>query len=294
LAIAALFGGLIAVMTMLYHGLIPLLVTAFISLLMYVGTSFLMIQNTWQPSALIIAFLFVTGLFTYVFKYLVVERKRRIIKTAFGLFLSEQLVHRLIAEDKSPTLGGEIRQITVMFADLSGYTELSGKISPTDLMTTTNEYLEIMAGEIERSGGYIDKFIGDEIMAFWGAPAHDPFHAKRAIETSVRIIELVEAKQIQDKQSNRPGFGIKIALNSGEAVIGNIGTRNRMNYSAVGETVNIAARFEEYASQNGRRLVIGHSTLQSADGFPGGKFVEEVMIRGVAKPVEIFSIEGFE
>jgi len=198
----------------------------------------------WIPIAMPLYSLGAAPVLSWVVRYLVEERTRRRVINAFGHYLSPTIVEELAADPSALKLGGERREITVMFADLSGFTAMSGKVSPEILTATVNRYLSYVVAEVERAAGYVDKFIGDAVMAIWGAPVASPLHASKALRCAMRAAESVARAQREDESRGQAGFSIKIGLNSGPAVVGNVGTEHRYNYTAVGETVNLASRLE--------------------------------------------------
>jgi class 3 adenylate cyclase len=147
-----------------------------------------------------------------------------------------------------------------MFADLSGFTALSGRLAPEELMELTNLYLGLVVEAVETTGGYVDKFIGDAVMALWGAPLPDADHAANAARGALQALAGVMRAKAEADQRGEPGYAIKIALNTGPAVIGNVGAAKRYNYTAIGETVNVAARLESTPGDYGCAIVVGPGT----------------------------------
>ena len=147
-----------------------------------------------------------------------------------------------------------------MFADLSGFTALSGRVGPEELMSVTNDYLALIVTAVEATGGYVDKFIGDAVMAVWGAPARNADHAAAAARAALDTVAAVNAAKAAADAAGRPGYSVKMGINSGLAVIGNVGAPQRYNYTAVGETVNVAARLEGVPGDYGCAVVVGPNT----------------------------------
>jgi class 3 adenylate cyclase len=204
----------------------------------------------------------------YVVRLLVEERRRRRVQEAFGRYLAPSIVDRLTEHEAELRLGGERREVTVMFADLSGFTALSGKVAPEELMELTNGYLALIVDAVEMTGGYVDKFIGDAVMALWGAPLADPDHAASAAQGALRALASVMRAKAEADKRGESGYTVKIGLNTGPAVVGNVGAAKRYNYTAVGETVNVAARLEGVPEDYGCRIVVGPGTAAAiADRF---------------------------
>ena len=177
-----------------------------------------------------------------------------------------------------------------MFADLSGFTALSGRIGPEALMEVTNRYLGLIVAAVEETGGYVDKFIGDAVMAMWGAPLADPDHAAHAARAALTSVTTITAAKAQADAEDQPGYSVKIGLNSGPAIVGNVGAAQRYNYTAVGETVNIAARLEGVPPDYGCAIVVGPALAVAI----GGRFVicelDWVKVKGKAEPLAVYEL----
>jgi adenylate cyclase len=194
----------------------------------------------------------------------------------------------LASDDSALTLGGERREVTVMFADLSGFTALSGQVDPEILMRTTNQYLGYIVEQVEATGGYVDKFIGDAVMAVWGAPAADPQHVVHGIRTAMAAVAQIRRAQEAAKARGELSFAVKIGLNSGPAVVGNVGTDKRYNYTAVGETVNIAARLEGVPELYACQIVIGPCTAELASAEFLLRELDAIQVKGREAPLTVF------
>jgi class 3 adenylate cyclase len=248
--------------------------------------------GSWFALAVPFAAMILSLVLAYVVRFLVEERRRRRVENAFGHYLAPVIVEQLADSEAELRLGGELREITVMFADLSGFTALSGKVGPTELMTLTNVYLGIIVGAVEANGGYVDKFIGDAVMGIWGAPAPNPDHAAAAARAALQAVDgALRAKAVADARGE-PGFSVKIGINSGSAVIGNVGARGRYNYTAVGETVNIAARLESVPGDYGCHIVVGPQTAAAiADRFVLCE-LDWIKVKGKEEAIAIYESIG--
>ena len=230
----------------------------------------------------------------YAVRYLVEERRRRRVQDAFSHYLSPSIVDRLADEAAALRLGGERRDVTVMFADLSGFTALSERVSPETLVSETNRYLRVIVEAVEATGGYIDKFIGDAVMAIWGAPVDDPDHARHAVLAALDAATRVAAAAAEARAAGNPVFAVKIGLNSGPAIVGNVGTERRFNYTAVGETVNIASRLEGVVGIYRSGIVIGEDTQRRLDTGEGGGMppfceLDRIVVKGKTTPLAVFA-----
>lgn len=228
----------------------------------------------------------------YVVRFLVEERRRRRVQNAFGHYLAPALVDRLADSEAELRLGGELREVTVMFADLSGFTALSGKVGASELMSLTNAYLGLIVAAVEDTGGYVDKFIGDAVMGLWGAPAPHPEHAAAAARAALQAVAgVLRAKAVADARGEH-GYAVKVGLNSGPAVVGNVGAARRYNYTAVGETVNVAARLEGVPGDYGCRIVVGPRTAALiADRFLLCE-LDWIRVKGKEEAIAVYELLG--
>src|SRR5262249_10597872 len=153
----------------------------------------------------------------YIVRFLVEERRRRRVQNAFGHYIAPAIVDQLVDSEAPLRLGGEEREVTIMFADLSGFPALSGQVGSAELMAVTNSYLAIIVEAVEASGGYVDKFIGDAVMGVWGAPAANPDHAAAAAHAALAAVRGVMHAKAEADAEGRPGYAVKIGLNSGRA-----------------------------------------------------------------------------
>jgi adenylate cyclase len=225
-------------------------------------------QNVWWPLIEPVAALATAAATVLLFRYWVVDRVGRRIRSAFCHYLAPSIVDRLAESEAELHLGGERREVTIMFADLSGFTAMSTRLPPEELMTLTNSYHALMVEAVEATGGYVNQFVGDAVMAIFGAPVPDPDHAASAARAALRVVASVMQAKTDADARGVPGYAVKIGLNSGPAVVGNVGAPKRYNYTTVGETVNIAARLEGVPEDYGCRIVIGPNTAAAiADRF---------------------------
>jgi adenylate cyclase len=244
----------------------------------------------WLPVAVPAAAAIVSMVLAYLVRFLVEERRRRWVQHAFSHYLAPSIVDQLAESEAELRLGGERREITVMFADLSGFTALSTRLPPEELMAVTNTYHAMMVEAVEATGGYVNQFLGDAVMAIWGAPLADPDHAASAARAALRIVDkIMQAKAEADAQGV-PGYAVKIGINTGPAVVGNVGAPKRYNYTAVGETVNIAARLESVPEDYGCRIVVGPVTAAAI----GDRFalceLDWIKVKGKDEAFSIFQL----
>ncbi len=187
-------------------------------------------------------------------------------------------------------LGGEKRNITIFFSDIRGFTAISEKLDPEDLVHLLNEYLTEMTLIITKNQGLVDKYMGDAIMAFWGAPLDQPSHAEIACSSSLEMIEKLRELQKKWKKEGIPSFDIGIGLNSGNAIVGNMGSKSRFDYTAMGDNVNIASRMEGLNKMYGTNIIIAEHTYKIVkDKFETRK-LDAVRVKGKKKPILIYEL----
>ena len=242
---------------------LPVLATVLTLLLMYVGM----------------------GMMSYL-----VERRRAVqIKGTFSKYVSAQVVEQMVAHPDRVKLGGERRELTLLFSDLAGFTSMSEKLPPETVAHIINLYLTHMTRIIIESGGTVDKFIGDAVMAFWGAPLDDPMNARHGVEAAIKMQAAIDALQPQFAEMGAGTVGLRIGVHSGPAIVGNMGSEERFDYTALGDTVNLAARLEGVNKMYGTRILFSAATADGLGGAISMRPIDRVRVKGKALPVEIFT-----
>ena len=257
------------------------------AVLLFVVATVALASGVWLPIGLPLVALFAAPVIAYVVRYVLEDRVRRRIEHAFSHYLAPTVVERLSRDPEALRLGGELREVTVFFADLSGFTALSGRVSADVLTRVTNEYLGYIVEAVEATGGYVDKFIGDAVMAMWGAPPADPHHATNAVRAALAAAARIHEEHERAEQRGEPGYGVKIGINSGPAVVGNVGTTKRYNYTAVGETVNVASRLESVPTLYGCHLVVGPRTAELAAADFVWVELDTIRVKGREAPLPL-------
>ncbi|HEY4244545.1 MAG TPA: adenylate/guanylate cyclase domain-containing protein [Kofleriaceae bacterium] len=214
-------------------------------------------------------------------------RKEQAIRTDLGRYLPEKLVDQIVARERDVTLGGQRREVTVMFADVVGFTPLAERQPAETVVTMLNELFTILTEIVFRHGGTVDKFIGDCVMAIWGAPDDQPDHASRALAAARDMQAWLDAGN--ESWSARFGFTVELAIgvNTGEAVVGNFGSETRMEYTAIGDAVNVAARLESIARPN--QILASKATASRAPHVKTRSLGVRALA-GKAEPVELFEV----
>jgi adenylate cyclase len=227
------------------------------------------------------------------YKYLVEARQKRFIRGAFSTYLAPSVVKQLIESPEKLVLGGEQRDITAFFSDVQGFTSISEKLTPTELVELLNEFLTEMTNIILEHEGTVDKFEGDAIIAFFGAPMDLPNHAEIACRACIRMQKrLSELRRVWIDQ-NRPALKMRIGLCTGTAVVGNMGSRNRMDYTMMGDTVNTAARLEGINKIYGVYTLISDATYHRLNGNIVTREVDSINVVGKDEPVTIYELLGY-
>jgi adenylate cyclase len=254
----------------------------------------LWIDLSYSGNNILITYFVVTA-----YRYATEERYARQIRSMFSSYVTERVVNELIKHPDLAKLGGARREITVLFSDVRGFTTFSEKHSPEQVVAILNEYLGEMTNIIFKWDGTLDKFVGDEIVAFWGAPLPQPDHAELALKCALhmeqRLRELKERWEREGREPLHAGFG----LNTGEVIVGNIGTEGKkMDYTVIGDNVNLGARVEGLTRKYSANIIITETTLNKIrTPIMEGKFghvkvggLDIVAVKGKAEPIRIYEL----
>jgi adenylate cyclase len=226
---------------------------------------------------------------TIAFRFVVTDKDKRLLRRNFSFYLAPILIERMMSSDSIPSLGGEIRVVTLYRSDLAGFSALSEKLAAHELVSLMNEYLSAMTEIIDSHGGYVDKYIGDAIDGVFGAPMDDPNHAVNAVRAAL-------ACQVSMRQLNDAGLvtfkGYKlrqrIGLHTGSVLVGNIGSRQRFNYTAMGDAANLASRLESANKVYGTSIMASESTVRLAECEFAWRELDSIQVVGRRQPVAIF------
>jgi adenylate cyclase len=240
---------------------------------------------------------------TLIFSSFVREQaQRRQIRSAFGQYLSPALVEQLAQSPEKLVLGGEEREMTIMFSDMRGFTSISEtyKNDPQGLTALMNRFLTPLTNAILNRKGTIDKYMGDAIMAFWNAPLDDKDHELNACEAALdmleRVDELNQAREQEAKEEGRPfiPLNIGVGLNTGICVVGNMGSDMRFDYSVFGDSVNLASRLEGQSKEYGFPIIVGSKTALAVKDKFAILELDFIMVKGKKEPEVIYAIAGRE
>ena len=228
------------------------------------------------------------GLLSY--RYFASEKGRWEMKALFSKYVSKDVLEEILKNPGKVKLGGEGREVTVFFSDVKGFTTLSEKSTPQELVGVMNEYFTLMTEEVLKRGGVLDKYIGDAIMAFWGAPIDDEQQADHALQAAIGMTEKLKTLNVKLKKSGKPEIGMRIGIYTGPALAGNIGSELRLNYTVMGDTVNVASRLEGINKEYGTQIIIGENTKNQLKGSYNLKKLGSVTVKGREEPLNIYTI----
>jgi len=220
-------------------------------------------------------------------RLLLSESESRYIRNAFSHYLSPHMVEQLVEDPDALVLGGENRELTILFCDIRSFTTISESMEPTQLTVFLNNFLTPMTDVLMERGATIDKYIGDAIMAFWNAPLDVPDHRQRACES---VLAMLDALKELNKTLERP-VNIGVGLNSGICCVGNLGSRQRFDYSAIGDSVNTGSRIEGLTKQYGVSNLVAESTAKQVEGLAMIE-VDKVMVVGRDEATAVFTMLG--
>jgi class 3 adenylate cyclase/CHASE2 domain-containing sensor protein len=230
---------------------------------------------------------FVALAVTIGYRFGVADKDKRFLRKSFALYLAPAVIERMMESEHAPELGGESRVITVYFSDVAGFSTFAEKMTPVQLVALMNEYLSAMTDIIEQHGGFVDKYIGDAIVAVFGAPLDDPDHAANAVRAALACRARLE--ELNHSATGFQGYrlGQRIGINSGEALVGNIGSHRRFNYTVMGDMVNLASRLEGANKYFATSIMASQETVDRAG--PGFRWreLDSVQVAGRSQPINV-------
>ncbi len=265
----------------------------------FIVSFYLFTKNTWLSVIYVSGSLFAHFLTTITMRYAYSEKEARRIKKIFSSYVTEKVVNELIKNPSMAKLGGERREVTILFSDIRGFTTLSEKLPPEKVVELLNEYFAHMAEIIFKWEGTLDKFMGDAIMVFWGAPLPQNDHEERALQCAIEMIKKLRSLCKKWDEKGKPQLKIGIGINTGEVLVGNIGAEGKkMDYTVIGDSVNLASRLEGLNKEFNSEIIISEFTFKKlkekiAAGFFGTVDIEElgeISVKGKEKPVKIYKV----
>ena len=231
-----------------------------------------------------------TTIFAYTYKYFLENKTKEKVTTALGKYMSKDVMKDVVKNIDNLGLGGKKSVVTVLFSDIRGFTSLSEKMPAQQVSELLNEYFTEMEPVISKYNGIINKFIGDAIMAIFGEPIQDKNHVKNAVMCGYEMLEKVEKLNKKWLSEKKPEIEIGIGINTGEVFVGNIGSVNRMEYTVIGDTVNLASRLESYNKVYKTKMLISPAVYKEVKDFTDALKIPDVRIRGKANKIDIYEI----
>jgi len=231
-----------------------------------------------------------------VHQLLTEERQRLWIKRAFQRFVSPEVVERLVENPAALQFGGEVRSLTVLFSDIRDFTGYTERHPPQEVVQILREYLTRMVDQVIIHQGTLDKFIGDAVMAIFGAPVPLPDHAERACRAALAMIAELDTLQARWTAEGREPFRIGIGINTGDMVVGNLGSEQLFDYTVVGDGVNLGARLESLNKEYQTKvpIIISESTYEAAKEHLEVRRLGEVIVKGKTRPVVVYELQGLK
>ena len=234
--------------------------------------------------------LILPALVIMVAKFAGEEQSRRFIHGAFSKYLSTDVIKQIIANPDALKLGGDSREISIFFSDIAGFSTISEKLTPAELVQLLNEYLSEMTDIIMENRGTVDKYEGDAIMAFWGAPLHFDDHAYHACLSAVYMQRRLEDLRTFWRKEGRHELRVRMGLNSGLAVAGNMGSRTRMNYTVMGDSVNLASRLEGANKPYGTYSMVSENTYAAVRNQFRFRVLDKIRVVGKNVPITVYEL----
>jgi adenylate cyclase len=224
------------------------------------------------------------------YSYATEGRQKQVIRRLFAQYMSEKVIAHLLAHPELLKLGGERRRVTLYFSDLAGFTSLSERLNPEEVVGLLNDYLSRMTDLILEEEGTVDKFEGDAIMAFWGAPLPQEDQALRACRTALRQQAALAELNRQFSQRGLPPLNMRIGIHTGEAVVGNLGSQSRFDYTVIGDTVNLASRLEGLNKFYGTQIIASEVTREECQDAVEFQELDLVAVKGREMPVRVYQV----
>lgn len=265
-----------------------------ISVVFLLSVSFVLWRNDflWIPQSET-AVLFSGALMAFIRRSSDEERQKNALRKSFSTYLHPSIVKNLMEQSSEVKLGGEERELTLLFSDLRNFTSLSEKVSSKELVSIMNEYFTIVTKHIQESGGTVDKFIGDAVMAFWNAPLTQELHSEKALIAVDKIRKDFGVFSLKwgERLNLKEGISLGIGLHKGKAIVGNIGGDNRFNYTALGDNVNLTSRLEGICKVYSVDIILSLDLINSLSEESRKKWIEidTIQVKGQSKDVVIFT-----
>lgn len=287
-------GGFLALALPALSPLAATALTAGTTLAMLAGNLyFWQIQNLILPLASSLVLISALFIFNMSYGYFVDARGKRMLARLFGQYVPPELVDEMAKDPGAYSLEGSSRDMTVLFSDVRGFTTISEGLDPRQLTQLMNEFLTPMTHVIHHHRGTIDKYMGDAIMAFWGAPVTDPDHARNALLAAMEMVAKLDSLQDHFKARGWPPIKVGVGLNTGDMTVGNMGSEFRLAYTVMGDAVNLGSRLESLTKNYGVAIMVSEFTSTRVPDF-AFRELDCVRVKGKDKPVKIYEPIGLE
>jgi adenylate cyclase len=251
--------------------------------------SFIHFQKIYPTASFVLFYLTIIGL-AILYRYFTEEREKAFVKGAFEKYVSPKLVKSIMNNPSQLNLGGEKKKLTVLFSDLRDFTSLSEKMGASELSKFLNDYLTPMSDVVMKFDGTVDKYMGDAIMAIFGAPIYFENHAQLAVEASLEMLrKLKELNEIW-KSKGLSELIIGIGINTGDMSVGNMGSQKIFSYTVMGDAVNLASRLESLNKEYATHLIVGEATFRELGSKFACRKIDKVRVKGKSEPVEIYEV----
>ena len=272
---------------------VGLLTTLFTALALYIfDTAWVFPNGHWMLLVFPTIQLFFLYLGVTIYGYFTEGKEKRQIKNAFQFYLSKSVVDEVLDDPTKLSLGGEKRVCTVLFSDIRGFTTISERLAPEKLTALLNEYLTPMTNIVFKHEGTLDKYMGDAIMAIFGAPVAHPDHAARSCLTALEMMEKLEVLHADWRGVGLPELDIGIGVNTGPMSVGNMGSKVRFDYTVLGDNVNLGSRLEGINKQYGTNIIVSEYTYNYAKDAIYARELDSVRVKGKRDPVKIYELLG--
>ncbi|MDZ4244562.1 MAG: adenylate/guanylate cyclase domain-containing protein [Candidatus Gracilibacteria bacterium] len=235
----------------------------------------------------------------FIYRFFTESKEKTFIASAFGSYVSPDVLAEIIKDPTKLALGGEEKIVTVLFSDIKDSTTISENMSAHGLVELLNEYFTVMSDIVINNGGTVDKFEGDAVMAVFGAPLSDPNHASLACRAAIEMQNKLVGLREKWKTEGKPEIFVRIGINSGPVVAGNVGSKDRFDYTVMGDTVNLGSRLEGANKQYGTEIMIGKNTADLIENSEFKdmftlRYLDKITVKGKTQAVEVFELKGAE
>ncbi len=270
---------------------VPLVVTAAVVFAAYEAAFVLFVKS---KLVLEIVYPILAYSFSYVsvvvFQFVSERKAKTAIKSLFSRYVDPSVVNQLVSNPDLVRLGGERKVLTVLFSDIASFTSVSERLGPEDLIAHLNEYLTAMTEVVFQHSGTLDKYVGDAIIAFWGAPLELKDHAYQACRAAIEMTRRLDALHSKWREEGKPVLNFRIGINSGEMIVGNVGGRDRFDYTVIGDNVNLASRLESANKMYRSRILLSEYTYELVKDRAFARELDMIVVKGKTNPVKIYEL----